>query len=300
MKFGIKMAVAKTPISLLQEICTKYVFAVPKYQLIENGPGSQFEILVTASNYSASGVDTVKQQAKHKAAQQLLGKLRELDELKDILKEIPALPQSEKNNNIVDPVSNLLEICAKHNWEMPSFNLKGFSGPSNDPVFTIECAFKEFRAEGCARTKKDAKKVSAKLMLEKIGHLVNPPEDDAPLEEQKVYTIDEILALFRKHHKWNRTPSGKLSDRHFYFEKFPADKKAAAKRILQTNDTQREIIDAFCKELNIKYQVSSVPRRPQYTAFELLVVDFDCIIINKEPEIWSNIVDYFKAMMWAC
>lgn len=296
------MAVAKTPISLLQEICTKYVFAVPKYQLIENGTGNQFEILVTAAHYSASGMDTVKQQAKHKAAQQMLGKLRELNEFKDILKEIPAVPQSEKNNNIniVDPVSNLMEICAKHGWDIPSFTLKGFTGPSNEPVFTIECAFKEFRTEGIARTKKDAKKVSAKLMVQQIDHLVNPPEDEAPLEEQKACTIDEILALYRKHHKWNRTPSDKLSDRHFYFEKFPDDKKAAAKKILQTDDTPREIIDAFCKELNIKYKVSCVPKCPHYKAFELLVVDFDCIIINKEPEIWNNIVDYFKAMMWAC
>lgn len=294
-------AATKTPISYLQEICVKYEFTLPKYDLIENMREKTFEYSVTASNYSAKGVSSSKQHAKHMAAKQLLDTLRESEKFKDILREIPAVPQTEKNNNAVDPVSNLLEICAKQSWDVPSFALVGFTGPSNEPEFTIACALKGFRSEGCARTKKDAKKMSAKQMLEKIDHLLIVDESDAPVEVQTNLTIDEVLALYRKHHKWNRTSTTDLlSERHFYFEKFPDDKKQAAKQILHTDDTHREIVDAFCKVLNIDYRVSDVPKRPHYKAFELLVVGFDCIIVEKDSEIWNRIVDYFKAMMWAC
>lgn len=295
------MAATKTPISYLQEICVKYEFTLPKYDLIENVQEKTFEYSVTASNYSAKGVSLSKQHAKHMAAKQLLDTLSESEKFKDILREIPSVPQTERDNNIVDPVSNLLEICAKQSWDVPSFTLVDFTGPSNEPKFTIACVLKGFRSEGCARTKKDAKKVSAKQMLEKIDHLLIIDESDAPIVEQKNLSIDEVLALYRKRHKWNRTKATDLlSERHFYFEKFPDDKKKAAKRILHMDDSHREIVDAFCQQLNIDYRVSDVPKRPHYKVFELLVDGFDCIIVEKDPEIWNNIVDYFKAMMWAC
>lgn len=280
----------------------KHLHALPKYDLSEHSQEKMFECYVTACNYSANGVSSSKQHAKHKAAKKLLDTLRESETFKDILSEIPAVPQLENHNSIVNPVSNLLEICAKRDWDVPTFTLISFAGPSNEPVFTIACAFEAFRAEGCASTKKDAKRESAKQMLQKIDHLLQPAETDSqPPEEEKHFTIDEILTMYRKHHKWNRTnPSDLLSERHFYFEKFPIDKKIAAKTVLHMNDSHREIVHAFCRELNIEYRFCDVPKRPQYKSFELLVEKFDCIIVGKEPEIWNNIVDYFKAMMWAC
>lgn len=294
------MAAVKTPISYLQEVCVKHLYTLPKYDLNEHSQEKLFECFVTACNYSANSVSSTKQHAKHMAAKELLDKLRKLESFKDILNEIPAVPQLDtNNNNNGNPVSNLLEICAKQNWDMPTFTLISFTGPSNEPVFTIACTFKAFHAEGCANTKKDAKKESAKRMLEKIDHLLSAATQ--PPKEEKNFTIDEILAMYRKHHKWSRTnTTDLLSDRHFYFEKFPIDKKRAAKTILLMNDSHREIVHAFCRELSMKYQFCDVPKRPQYKSFELLVEDFDCIFLGKEPEIWNNIVDYFKAMMWTC
>lgn len=294
-------AVVKTPISYLQEICVKYEFTLPKYDLIVNGHEKVFEYSVTASNYTANGASSSKQLAKHTAAKELLDKLKRLDRFKDILREIPSIPQPEKNNNIVDPVTNLLEICQKHNWDMPAFTLVSFTGPSNNPIFTIACTLKGFRTEGCARSKKDAKKVAAKQMFEQIEHLIEPESDSPPAEEHiPNLTIDELLALYRKHHKWNRTnATDLLGDRHYYFEKFDDDKKNAAKKILHMNDSPREIVHAFCKVLNMKYIVSNVPRSPN-KAFELLVEGFDCVIVDKEADIWDQVVDYFKIMMWAC
>lgn len=293
----------KTPISLLQEICVKYLFTVPKYELTINGEQNMFEYAVSASTYRANGVASSKQIAKQKAAKNLLDQWSKLDKFKAILNEIPVEPQLEKNNNCIDAVSNLLEICAKQNWDMPIFNYKGSTGPSNAPLFTTMCTFKGYCAEGCARTKKDAKKIAAKSMTDQIADLIVKSESDlspSP-EEQKQYTIDEILSKFRKHQKWNQTrQTDILSHRHFYFEKFPADQKNEAKKILQMADSHREIVHAFCKVLNIEYQVCDVPKRPQYKSFELLVMNFDCIIVNKDPEIWTNIVDYFKVMMCAC
>lgn len=297
-KFTRTMAAIKTPISYLQEVCVKHLYTLPKYDLNEHSQEKMFECLVTACNYSANGVSSSKQHAKHKAAKELLDQLRKLETFKDILNEIPAVPQLENNNNIVNPVSNLLEICAKHNWDVPTFTLIGFTGTSNEPIFTMACAFKTFRAEGCASTKKDAKKESAKQMLEQIDHLL---DDSQPPAEEKHFTIDEILTMYRKHHKWNRTSTtDALCERHFYFEKFSIYKKRAARTILHMNDSHREIVHAFCKALNIQYQLCDVPKRPHFKSFELLVERFDCIFLGEEPEIWHNIVDYFKAMTWAC
>lgn len=293
------MAATKTPVSYLQEICMKYISAVPKYDLIECDHDKMFEYLVTASNFSANGVSSSKQNAKHMAAKNLLDQMKQLDRFKEILRNIPAVPGCEKNNNDVDSVSYLMAVCAKNRWDPPAFVVTGCAGLSNEPVFYMNCTFKSFQAEGRARTKRDAKKLAAKNMLEQIGDLLKGTESDEPMEVAPChYTIDEVLTLYRKHHKWNRTSTESLVNRHFFFEKFSAEKKQAVKDLLRSVESCRNIVHDICKALNIRYQVIEV--KPNFKVFELLAEGFDCVIVDQEPEIWNKVVDYFKIMMWAC
>ena len=67
----------KTPISVLQEICTKRNLT-PNYELLVNeGPVHEplFVFQVTAGEWSANGKGTSKKRAKHNAAYMLLVRL---------------------------------------------------------------------------------------------------------------------------------------------------------------------------------------------------------------------------------
>lgn len=293
----------KTPVSYLQEICVKYVLTMPKYVQIAR-EDKMFEYSVGVSDdCSANGTSSSKQNAKHAAARNLLDILKNNQKYSDISWQIPDVPTSDTNNNSDDPVSGLMIACQKRVWDIPTFFQISSTGPSNSPTFVIACEMKGFHTEGKAGTKSLAKKAAAEQMLIQLEPLLSANIVDNASDTENVppknYTVEEVSASYRKLHKWNRTSEkDSLADRHFFFEKYPTEKKAAAMRILKSNDTPREIVNKFCQELDIQYRYSPVKMRPNWRSFELLVEEFDCVIVKEESKIWKEIVDYLKVMLW--
>lgn len=66
----------KTPVSVLQELCVKYQHGAPFYDELNDGgdDGKTFTSLVQAFGATAKGTGRTKREAKHNAAERLLGK----------------------------------------------------------------------------------------------------------------------------------------------------------------------------------------------------------------------------------
>lgn len=293
----------KTPISLLQEISVKYGFEIPKYDLIssENVKSEKkFEYTVKAFGLTAIGSAGSKQDAKHKAAHDLLEQLKVQDKFKDILLTLPAGPQAAPLPEFdVDPVSSLIEMCAKIGWSLPTFTLKKVTGASHSPEFTMICQVKNYFTEGTSTTKKNAKKNVAKEMQEVIRDSIfnNSNNSGVSLDEFcDELSLDQIFTKYRKLKKTKRKPSGSLVDRHLYFEQFPDNIKNEAKNILRSENTNKEIVYLFCKAMDIKFELSNLPQKPRRKIFEL-IGEYDCVLVGNEPEIWDDIVAYFKVML---
>lgn len=80
--------------------------------------------------------------------------------------------------------SNLKDICAENNLQDPEYVAVSDIGPPHARIFTFQCVVSSFKEQGTATTKKQAKQIAAKKMLDRIQNLVKDLKVDSPLDEQ--------------------------------------------------------------------------------------------------------------------
>ncbi|XP_077978656.1 interferon-inducible double-stranded RNA-dependent protein kinase activator A homolog [Glandiceps talaboti] len=189
---------SKTPISILQELCTKRSLT-PIYDLIAcEGAAHQpkFVYRVTVGEYTANGEGTSKKQAKHTAAENVLQQF-------NIQVPKPS-PNQERSSSPVpgpgpgqtqnpcqsqtvadgtaayndgipgNPVGQLQELVVARHWRRPDYILVSECGPPHSREFIIGCRVHSFQEQGTGRSKKIAKRAAAWAMLQKIKDL--PPD----------------------------------------------------------------------------------------------------------------------------
>ncbi|XP_046393355.1 RISC-loading complex subunit tarbp2-like isoform X2 [Ischnura elegans] len=179
------MATAKTPMSTLNEYMLRKGFT-PQYELITDSAGHDtfFQYVVTAGNVRETGSGRSKKEAKHNAAVKALETLANSDKLvraqllvtsgvttkvaldKDDAASVAVSPYAEQVTE--NSVGALAELCAQQNLKEPEYQLVAESGPAHSKTFVILCQVLTLREQGKARTKKQAKQISAKLMIDKI------------------------------------------------------------------------------------------------------------------------------------
>ncbi|XP_044763246.1 interferon-inducible double-stranded RNA-dependent protein kinase activator A-like [Coccinella septempunctata] len=173
---------SKTPAMLLQEYTVKMKIGAPEYNLIVNKCGThenEFQYQVNVGSVSATGKGRSKQVAKHSAAFRALELLNTLGECDIILTATPDfkpnLHRNEPDNpneGSVNSIGCLQEICADNKIPLPVFHEISDVGPPHCRQFTYECSISSMRTQAIAKTKKQAKQLSAKLMLEKIKETI--------------------------------------------------------------------------------------------------------------------------------
>ncbi|XP_046393353.1 RISC-loading complex subunit tarbp2-like [Ischnura elegans] len=179
------MDTAKTPMSTLNEYMLRKGFT-PQYELITDSAGHDtfFQYVVTAGNVRETGSGRSKKEAKHNAALKALETLANSDKLvraqllvtsgvttkvaldKDDAASVAVSPYAEQVTE--NSVGALAELCAQQNLKEPEYQLVAESGPAHSKTFVILCQVLTLREQGKARTKKQAKQISAKLMIDKI------------------------------------------------------------------------------------------------------------------------------------
>lgn len=168
----------KTPITVLYELAKQKGFAPPNFEKYDYDDDRcrdrheiEFNYLVTVAGISSSGSGPSKQIAKHNAALSLLSILKHQDLYK--ISENPVAKFKKCGfNTALSYIVELHNICIKNKIPSPEFKETFNVGPPHAMEFTFECRVASKITQGTARSKKMAKQLAAKGMLESHMDLI--------------------------------------------------------------------------------------------------------------------------------
>ncbi|KAG7331073.1 hypothetical protein KOW79_005042 [Hemibagrus wyckioides] len=168
----------KTPVQLLYEYGTK-TGSVPSY-IMERADGEAHQPLfifnVTIGDITCSGQGPSKKAAKQEAAMAAL-KTLELD-----MENSPQNQRIENNGCDVDandqcnPVGILQELAMQRSWRLPEYIVCSEAGPDHKKEFTVICRLETLSEKGTGSSKKNARRIAAEKMLEKLQSLSGSTE----------------------------------------------------------------------------------------------------------------------------
>jgi RISC-loading complex subunit TARBP2 len=184
----------KTPISFLQELCTKRGIT-PQYDLIANEGAVHeptFVFKVTSGEYVGTGKGPSKKKAKHNAAQSVLNQMLGVTNGQpQMVEDYTQLAQPTNDAMVGNPVGELQELTQKRLWPPPVYEFTSEQGPPHAREFV--CTVKLMRlsepgegvqAKGVGKSKKLAKRNGAFAMLQTLKNLMGPGGDgEIPHEE---------------------------------------------------------------------------------------------------------------------
>lgn len=295
----------KTPVTMLQEFCAKNKIVAPYFEelagessLLSKNFKCKAAVLYQGESKEAIGTGLSKKSAKHSAARCLL--------------ELLGLKFDWTTSEVDhDTVSTLQQMCVARNYCTPAYEDIQVTGPSHCPEFTLRCTVASLVREAKAPTKKLAKQMVAKEIIQFI--------QDSPravLEELQIATkapefyIEEEIHLnnvadftYRQYKNSSNKKPTKLdfSERHeFFVSHLDAILLDNARRefISTKHETLREKVEMTLKKAGLKFKVRPVPSvAKQMYAFELDHESYDCYLVAFEDELWSQLADYFIVML---
>ncbi|KAM7249195.1 hypothetical protein ACFE04_011160 [Oxalis oulophora] len=139
-------SVPKTPVTVLQELCTKRGI-IPTYQDLPNSATPHapcFVCEVMCQDFITQGQD----------------------------EEVVSSPYENKFKE--NAIGALADYCEEYGLEVPRYEFVREEGPAHDRRFTERCFVGSYGSETTERSKKQAKQVAALQMLTKLKDMVDP------------------------------------------------------------------------------------------------------------------------------
>lgn len=175
----------KTPAMVLQEFTVKHGYSPPEYVLIASKTGThenEFHYEVNVSNdvttVTALGFGRSKQVAKHDAASKALKILADKKLYDPNINPVQEFNAQSHRNESDSPselpgnyIGTLRDLCAEKKLPYPEFNEISDVGPPHCREFTYECRIASIVTQSTANTKKQARQLAARDMLNKINDI---------------------------------------------------------------------------------------------------------------------------------
>jgi len=195
-------------VGFLQELCVRKQLPPPMYGTEKctgtpNNPN--FYIFCEVGPHREVGVANNKKNAKHMAAEKVLGWLEMLppshneatlgadnnENLQQALaneRSLDTLSDTTSDNffQIPNPIGHLQELCVKHRLTPPIYGIVKMEGPPHCPTFTTFCKVESFYQISSANNKKSGKEIAAR----KILRCLSERRSDANLQSEPVETHD--------------------------------------------------------------------------------------------------------------
>lgn len=206
------------------------------------------------------------------------------------------------NSNGVQLKFKSIETNQKANYFYSHrFEVMQACGEPHRPEFTVMCQLAHIKCTGTASTKKGAKQIAAQSMLTFVQN-ISQNENQQQLATVDAEPTEKTFRTYRELKKSDIKPiSIRIRDRHNYLMRLPGDDRKAAYEILKSHSasigTSRDKVDLICKALKIRYDIKDIPDHPEKLKIFVLLDDYDCVVVDKEPYLYDRILDYFKVMM---
>lgn len=174
-------------------------------------------------------------------------------------------------------------------------------GEPHRPEFTVVCQLAHIKRTGTFSTKKGAKQIAAQSMLSFVQN-ISLNEDQQQIATVEAEPAEKMFRTYRELKKCDIKPiSVRLRERHNHMLRLPEEDRRAAYEILKNDSasigTNMDKVDLICKALKIRYDIKDIPDHPQNHKIFVLLNDYDCVLIGKDPNLYDRILDYFKTMM---
>lgn len=178
----------KTPVSVLQELLSRRGIT-PTYDLVQiEGAIHEptFRYRVTYGNKDAMGAGKSKKEAKHQAARNLIDKLTGLHITDQILPPIPNGSKDIDGKVNGNPIGWLQELCMARRWPPPFYETQSEIGLPHERQFTIACHVSTYSETGRGKSKKEAKRLAAHQMWQRLQDLPADNQEDAADDVSKM------------------------------------------------------------------------------------------------------------------
>ncbi|KAK6166285.1 hypothetical protein SNE40_023018 [Patella caerulea] len=180
----------KTPISFLQEICTKRGIT-PQYDLVANEGAihePMFLMSVVVGEITATGKGTSKKKAKHTAAQAALNTILGVMPVDNNIKpedndNSSGVGASADEDSLGNPIGELQEFTQKKLIKPPIYEYSCEQGPPHSREFKCTVKIGKFQEIGVGRSKKSAKRAAAAQMLEQIKKVMLDGSENTKIEQ---------------------------------------------------------------------------------------------------------------------
>ncbi|XP_050313274.1 interferon-inducible double-stranded RNA-dependent protein kinase activator A homolog [Anthonomus grandis grandis] len=272
---------SKTPSMVLHELMTKLGLSPPDYNLVFQLSGShknRFDFQVNAGGIQATGSGTSKQIGKQQAAKNALEKLAEIGIYKPI-----NLPVSNTNEVALDCIVELHTLCLDNKMCPPEYFEISSVGPPHNKEFTYGCRIGSINTEATSSSKKMARRLAAKEMLERVkGICLELVQDEytmaLSLEDQSAEAKAKYMEVKEK-----ILPDKTYTQNYTYnsFTKLMLSKELNYDDFASYLKTPtRESLEEITKKLDIEYILTLVQQNPLIVSLNLRV-DMPCTIFAR-------------------
>jgi len=199
---------AKTPVSVLQELCIRSGLT-PKYDLLQvEGAIHEpvFKYRVTVGDSVATGFGNSKKKAKHSTAKAMLAKLNSSGQ--------PQIALAPYDDDIKgNPVGRLQEMCMARRIPPPTYGSHHEEGEPHQKSFHVHCNIEgRYKETGTGKNKKMAKRQAAYKIIIKLSEIPVKKEDflendDDELAQEHNLKYSELEETDLK----NQNPSKRVS-----------------------------------------------------------------------------------------
>lgn len=181
------------------------------------------------------------------------------------------------------------------------FDVMQACGEPHRPEFTIICQLAHIKCTGTASTKKGAKQIAAQSMLSFVQN-ISQNENQQQIATIEAEPAEKTFRTYRELKKSDIKPiSVRIRDRHNHFMRLPGEDRQAAYEIIKSHGatigTNKDKVDLICKALKIRYEIKEIPDHPENHKIFIILDDYDCVLVDKEPHLYDRTLDYFKIMM---
>ncbi|CAG9759471.1 unnamed protein product [Ceutorhynchus assimilis] len=203
---------AKTPVMVLQELAMHKGFGTPDYEIIFAAAGShqnRFDYRVTVAGIQASGSGSSKQISKHQAAHNALMRLKELGiyvpaENPVASFKVPLRDEGSPFEPALNCIVELGYITTENKLPCAEFVEISSVGPPHKREFTFDCKMASLTTTATASTKKMAKQIAAKEMIEKLKELL--PQLVEQQQSGDVEMKNQITEAITKYQEFVESP----------------------------------------------------------------------------------------------
>lgn len=145
----------------------------PQYRVVQAEGASHaptFSFQVILGDLTSTGSGSSKKQAKHAAARAMLDKLDGRVPAQDGQTPLPPVQDTTANGAQApgNTVGALQELCVKHGYPMPTYEMGTVGGQPHQRNFSILCCVGKLKETGAGGSKKDAKREAAQKMIDRL------------------------------------------------------------------------------------------------------------------------------------